>query len=237
MGEAVSKETLGYWDTFNRIVQKAGLDDREQQVVAYRIGAKEPMLSYGDIANVWGVRRQRVHQIFEKAKEKINKISSTDWEKLEGTYRPNRPIAASRNKLMEQTRRLREYLEGVSASDVIQYGKILDSLGIPFDKAEDAYSLDEIQSCQRFFEVFGLRHFGKYRICTKCNMVKPLDDAAGRPVFYAINGDPEKRYATCRECNTLRCRDYTKAHAETVNARRREWQRRRASSQDVTANV
>ena len=213
----MGKEPAGP-ELFNEITKKCGLDDREKLIVGYRIGAKDGEIrSFEELANFISMNgangsmsRQRVHQIFLAAtigNDKIQgKMSKDDWERLLGTYKPNRPIAASRKAAQKQVSMLRKYFHRLPHGETIQYGNILDKLKIPFDKTDDAYGLDELQSCWRFYDVFGIRHFGKFRYCTRCkeDQIKPISD------FYQV-GDTGKYYSNCRTCNTARCRSYVKS--------------------------
>lgn len=205
------------------IANQYDLDDRDRLLLAYRTGAKGN-LTLQQLGDHLKITRERVRQLENRVKERIGQ---ENWDKLEGIYRPPIPLAVSERALKAQRTKIRKYFKSVKPSENIQFGSIMDALGIQFEHISDAYEQDETESCLTFFELYGITDFGRLKLCRACHQVKSVSEDPEASEFYKIGGT-DRFSGRCKKCNTERCHDYVERNREKINNKRREWLLRKA---------
>src|SRR6185312_1146894 len=154
---------------FDSIIKGSPLDERERFILAARRGVFGNVLTLREIGEKLKITRERVRQLEEAAKEKLGSLTAAA---LREAF-PDRISDVTVNRAEKKNRAaIRAFLQTITEDYVIQYVKVHEDLGLTmYNPPENADTLDEIESCWSIFASYGIRNFGKYRICTgACQM-------------------------------------------------------------------
>jgi hypothetical protein len=221
VGEAGNSQTMS--ETFKAV--SSNIDERDAVILDWYFGVSlGGRMAMSDIGKSlpranpdWGtLSRQRVEQIIKRIRESAGEAA---WKAIEAYY----PEAPSESHIRKQAVKARSavvgYLRVVGPSDPLQYDQVHKLLSIqkPNNRGRETASFDDIASCIAFMQDYGARVFGRYRYCTKCDQIKPID------CFYKLAARGGKTWQICSSCNTKRAMAYVASNREAVNARRREW--------------
>ena len=209
MGGSSSEEAMNKF-VAAAIKDGAELDERDLEVIDLYFGLSSGVrLNLSQIAAKLGFSREWVRRLMAR----ISKQMGHHWNLLEEQH----PKPTPEYKRVRDERRgrnaIRQYLRMVGDRDPLQYVQVHTGLGLPLPahrRNAATAAMNEVESCFAFMEDYDAKMFGRYRYCTMCKEIQPIDQ------FYRVK-PRGYHWQFCKSCNTKRSLAYAQSKREEKN--------------------